>query len=171
MKRIFILLITIVFISCSKENHNNIIREINHTNLQLKNGIAYENNKPFTGKVIENDKNGLLFSETFYSNGKTNGEQKIYFDSGKVRLIINYKDGEQHGDEIEYWEADSAKIKMKRSYKNGQFHGDEIEYFENGKIFSKKTYKDGKLHGESVLYYDNGEIWTKDNYVNGIKQN
>src|ERR1051326_4096992 len=54
--------------------------------------ITYKN-RLIDGKVICKQDDGILLEEWNYKNGKLDGEQKEYFENGKIDKMQNYKDG------------------------------------------------------------------------------
>lgn len=66
---------------------------------------------------------GMLTRQCFYENGKIQGEQKRWFDTGELKSITQYDNGELHGQYISY-------------YQNGNYHY-KINY-DHGVIIGKK---------------------------------
>jgi uncharacterized protein len=77
--------------------------------------------------------------------GVIDGQETVYYPSGKIREVTEYKDGEKNG-----------------------IH---TENFPNGRKKSEETIKDGNLDGHAINYYSNGitesEGWTEDGKANG----
>ena len=65
-----------------------------------------------------------------------------WWDDGKIRYRINYKDGKAHG-LCKWW-------------------------FENGQLEYRINYKDGKLHGLGEKWYNEGELDYRINFKDGV---
>lgn len=83
-----------------------------------------------------------LFQEQNYVNGKLNGLQKVYFESGQI-----YTSGEMVDD-----------------YKNGEWHW----FYENGNISSKVSFIKDKKEGKQIMWSELGEKVKEEFYQNGI---
>lgn len=134
-----------------------------------KEGIIYLNNSstPFTGTfgiVIDNKiesyeqyKNGLLDGETawfsrttgkkifseFYSKGKLNGEQKTYYDNGKLKSIVKYINNRVNG--IVSYDI-NGKVLHQSNFENG--NGTWKFFWSNGKLSEEGKYTAGKKDGD-----------------------
>lgn len=159
-------------------------------NKVAKEGIIYLNKSstPFTGTfgiVIDNKiesyeqyKNGLLDGETawfsrttgkkifseFYSKGKLNGEQKTYYDNGKLKSIVKYVNDRVNG--IISYDI-NGKILHQSNFENG--NGTWKFFWSNGKLSEEGKYTAGRKDGiwkrysqngnlESTVIYDKGRI-------------
>lgn len=80
----------------------------------------------------------LDMTDTIYD-----GKRTFYYENGKVKNIVNYK--------------------------NNKKDGDYIEYFENSKIAVKGTFYNNKKSGVFVLNNKKGKIAGKEIWDNGIK--
>lgn len=93
------------------------------------------------------------------------GIYKTWYDNGKLREYITYKNGIKYGKHMYY-------------YDNGQLH--HKEYYINGKIcsFSKSYHKNGKLehirryigrhHELEKIWHENGQLALESNYRYGV---
>jgi antitoxin component YwqK of YwqJK toxin-antitoxin module len=120
--------------------------------------------------------------------GIFNGENVLYFKSGKTFIIQNYSSGKLHGEFLEYFE--SGNLKRKGYYLNGDLNGEWLNYNENGTLRSKLSYiKANKIetfysngseyfyfeccmdgysyNGVQKLYYENGQLEDVSNFKNG----
>lgn len=152
---LFFILLSLLFISCSKE-------EIPKSSLIIKDNLLYKrgSNVPFTGrekalvdnKIVEYDvKDGLKHGEFriftqdgkleiqgqidsnknvgkwqyFYANGEVESEGYFNYDRPDGKWVWNYPDG---------------KRKEEGSYRNGERIGMWYKYDNNGKIILEKNY-------------------------------
>lgn len=123
--------------------------------------------------------NGILQGEGYYSkiskiDGEIDfieeGEQKNYYESGKLREKWYKKNGEMHGEDIMYYE--NGNLMYQTYYENGKPNGKYTKYDSTGTIDRVFNYKHGILDGKQVQYApDNrAEIWKEDYFNNGLMQ-
>ena len=155
---------------------------------EVRDKIAYKegSNTPFTGvfgividgkiESYEQYKNGLLDGETayfskdkeikllseMYSKGKLNGPQKTYYENGKLKSIVYYKNDRVDGI-VEY--DKSGKLLHKSIFENGS--GDWKLYWSNGKVSEEGKYVSGRKDGVWKKYREDGSLDTILKYDNG----
>ena len=105
--------------------------------------IHEDDNWIFDGKSITYYETGEKKSEFNYANGKIEGLHKIYYKSGKLFAVTNYKNS------------------LRQSYNS---------FYESGVNYIKFTANDGLIEGDWIAYYESGAIEQKVEYVNGKKQ-
>lgn len=149
--------------------------------------IAYVNNTPFTGKLI--DENNKTLGEFKY--GYKNGLFTEYFTNGKIKFQGVYVLGKKDGTHTN-WNEDDNKIsennfsnglrnglslewypnntkKFEGSYLAGNKEGTFVEYYENGNQKSKIEYSKDFLNGENKNFYPNGNAKNSTIYISGLK--
>ena len=86
---ITLLIILIIFPACSKP------REIDKSKRHIRNNLIYciNEEKPFTGKIIEKYKNGQKQVEVEYKDGKLNGKTIKWHENGEIKSEEMYKNG------------------------------------------------------------------------------
>lgn len=155
---------------------------------EVRDKIAYKegSSTPFTGvfgividgkiESYEQYKNGLLDGETayfskdkeikllseMYSKGKLNGPQKTYYENGKLKSIVYYKNDRVDGI-VEY--DKSGKLLHKSIFENGS--GDWKLYWSNGKVSEEGKYVSGRKDGVWKKYREDGSLDTILKYDNG----
>lgn len=101
----------------------------------------------------------LLLIFLFLFSGSVYGEElevkSEYYDNGKIKSEIHYKNGKKDGLEILWYK--SGKKWIETHYKNGNLEGYFIEWDSSGKEVSVKHYKNG-LENESGDD-NNGGVW------------
>ena len=123
--------------------------------------------------------NGILQGEGYYSkiskiDGEIDfieeGEQKNYYESGKLREKWYKKNGDMHGEDIMYYE--NGNLMYQTYYENGKPNGKYTKYDSTGTIDRVFNYKHGILDGKQVQYApDNrAEIWKEDYFNNGLME-
>ena len=131
MKKIFYMIIIVLSLTACKE------RKEPHERGQFRNEKVYIINeeKPFTGSLVEEFENGQEASKMSYYNGVLDGEFIFYYEDGQIREKGRYK-----------------KYKIDGNFKS---------YYENGQLMEDISYRSGDLHGNYTLYYENGEVESK----------
>ena len=155
---------------------------------EVRDKIAYKegSSTPFTGvfgividdriESYEEYKDGLLDGETayfskdkevkllseMYSKGKLNGPQKTYYENGKLKSIVYYKNDRIDGI-VEY--DKSGKLLHKSIFENGS--GDWKLYWSNGKVSEEGKYVSGRKDGVWKKYREDGSLDTILKYDNG----
>lgn len=103
----------------------------------------------------------LSFKET-YKDGQLNGTKTIYYvpenvndRSEKVAKVMNYKNGKENGEVIEYF--DFGGIKSRSTYLDGQRHGLCVTNHTNGQPMIQERYKFGIRNGYSMAFDESGK--------------
>ena len=100
---------------------------------------------------------GKILKESYFSNDKKNGSEKIYYENGKISSIKNYKDGKANGEYIEYYT--DGQLKLKGSYKNGLRDGEFKTYLINSKSAGSILYKEGKQIKSTLTDYMKEDVF------------
>ena len=155
---------------------------------EIRDKIAYRegSNTPFTGvfgvviddkiESYEEYKDGLLDGETayftkdseikllsaMYSKGKMNGQQKTYYENGKLKSIVYYTNDRVEG--IVSYDK-NGKILHKSMFENGS--GDWKIYWSNGKVLEEGKYTSGRKDGVWKKYREDGNLDSILKYENG----
>lgn len=122
-----------------------------------KGGFMFYKNLPFSGEFINFDMyegGGHFYVKGIkFLNGLREGNWKYYSEKGILLRVFSYRNGMQHGEELDY--RPSGKLTEKVFYRNNSFiYG--IYYDVNGKIVKKKYNKeDGDF--ETWRFYPNGD--------------
>ncbi len=122
--------------------------------------------RTYTGKGSytkkEYDK-GILYKKEKYKNFKFDGEQVVYFKSGKIMEKELYKDGVKEKAEA-FFEDGSPRVI--RNFKNGRPHGKQIDYRSPGLLSSEEYYENGKKEGVFKIYSSSGKLYFLNTYKN-----
>ena len=166
MNKLYLLLLPLIVISCSKE----IPRE----QLVERDGLLYEINSqtPFEGNVTTLFENGQLKSKSSYKQGYQSGSFETYYENGQLQSKgkIN-KDGSMFGDYENY--HDNGQLESKGTFKedgSSLIDGEYVIYHENGTPSHTWRIQDGKTVGNSDYYFDNGQLEQRIVFKNGVRQ-
>ncbi len=95
-----------------------------------------------------------------------NGEAYIYYENGKVKEFIEYKDDKKNG-ELKYYYED-GKLSTHENYVLGNENGMFYNYNENEKLMREREFNDGVLDGiyREYAISAEGNSW-ETNYLYG----
>ena len=104
---------------------------------------------------------------------KKEGEMRYQYPSGKLKSIVNYKNGKKIGMSHTYYESGEKQYDI--PYVDGKKHGKVIWYYKSGKIYRETDYVKGKRTGWVRKYWEDGslksEIEMKNNcYATNLKE-
>jgi len=95
-----------------------------------KEGLKYYNSNPFTGVVYLNHKNGKVWKEAAYVDGKLQGVSKGYYESGQIWFEQEISNGQY--------------VYIKKWHENGQLKSE--QHYKKARVSSYKEWdKDGNL--------------------------
>ena len=100
-------------------------------------------------------------------NSSYSGYYVVYYSSGSVKAIKNFKNGKLEGDSFFY--SSVGTLEKIASYKNGSKTGSETEYYDNGSPKAYREYVNGVQNGLEYNYDDTGLLKTVFTYKYGAK--
>ncbi len=118
----------------------------------------------------------------FFSDGKTlkiegkvdaglpTGIWRVYYPDGKLKSVVNYKDGNVDGEAFFYYDKSPETKMAETTFDDDLLNGVYTEYWQNGAIKAELNYEDGKLYGKAKYYYPNGKIKIEGKYKKGEKK-
>jgi antitoxin component YwqK of YwqJK toxin-antitoxin module len=98
----------------------------------------------------------------------SDGIEETFFESGKIRSEIPYKDGKKEGTQKHYYE--NGRVRLSSPYKNGLIDGIEREYNEEGILIRETRYNDGEKRGVEKLCHPNGRVRSSIRYSKNEKR-
>lgn len=136
---------------------------------KLENGLldkeeVYKNGK--TVQTREYFENGKVKAEINYKDGKFDGLSKVCFPDGRAKVMIYFKNGRRDGSCRTY--NSEGKLLTDFNFKNGHQHGMQKSYDDLGKVLESVEYKDGKKDGIERKYYNDGRPKSAIGYKNGV---
>ncbi|HKK82408.1 MAG TPA: TonB family protein [Prolixibacteraceae bacterium] len=168
MKINYFLLFLLFFNALSAQNSQTYkvepAPEENHWHVKNFLGDTLNYRSEYFCKEVLNDSN--LF--TLYANGKLflDGDIVHYYNSGKEKVIIPYKQNKVDGVYKEFYP--SGKLKQKSTWKNNKRHGPLVLFREDGSKKVEANFSDGFKEGKEIIYYPNGNKKTLLNYTKGL---
>jgi len=105
---------------------------------------------------------GLLFLIVASCQSNNN---KSYWDNGKVKSELKYKDDKLDGESN--WFYENGKLQMSAEYEDNKLNGSMKRWHENGNLQSISYYKDNKLDSLFLTFSVNGVKIGSEYYVNG----
>jgi len=131
--------------------------------------IYPDTNKPYTGNldVINNDwgVNAVEINRD-YVDGVLHGDEKSYYQSGKLKSLGSFKHGLLDGIVTGYYE--DSTIQVRAIYDNGIKQGRVIHYYPNGTKQVETFYTDDKFDGVRSTWYENGKPMEVAPYSKGL---
>jgi antitoxin component YwqK of YwqJK toxin-antitoxin module len=116
--------------------------------------------------VISFTPDGVKKSHAFYNGkGELTGADTIFYPSGKVNQISQYKNGELNGPMLTYYLNGQKKWEVNMT--DGKNDGYYESYYMNGLPESEGWIKAGESQGEWVYYDAMGKLSSKNYYVDG----
>ena len=159
-----------------------------------KNGkfIFPNTNKPYTGNldVINNDWGvDAVEINRDYVDGVLHGDEKSYYQSGKLKSLGSFKHGLLDGIVTGYYEDGTIQVRaiydngikqgrvihyypngtkqVETFYTDDEFDGVRSTWFENGKLMELIPYSKGLVHGMVEIYYESGSVFEEVKYNYG----
>jgi antitoxin component YwqK of YwqJK toxin-antitoxin module/Tfp pilus assembly protein PilF len=133
-----------------------------------RNGAALSNSAMIDDvtSVINFSLSGVRRSHTYYDKkGDLSGPDTVFYPSGKIEQINNYKDNELNGLSVEFFPNGQKKSEVNMT--DGKEDGYVTTFYINGKPESEGWAQAGDFQGEWLFYDERGRLTTKEYYLNG----
>ncbi len=144
-------------------------------------GIDYEDRFIPAG-IPEDLRNGLKIDETHtfkvfrFNNGSFeysiednrgiwDGEYRLLYPGGSVRIQCYYKNGKVHGPSLFF--SEDGIVLVETWFIEGKRTGKSFHRYLSGAKQSTQNYLDGVWHGKQIFWYENGNEKTVMEYVHG----
>lgn len=122
------------------------------------------------GTVSKFYESGKIKAEINYKNNKREGKAKIYYENGKLSGEYNYKNNKLEGPYKAYDKDYFSDYYEEGTYRDGKQEGPFKQYYsDNKKIKMKGNFKNGKIDGTLKEYGRNGSIYYKAVFKDGVK--
>lgn len=87
---------------------------------------------------------------------KKEGEKRYKYPSGKLKSIVNFKNGKKVGNSETFYESGEKQYDI--PYVDGKKHGKVIWYYKSGKVYRETDYVKGKRTGWIRKYWEDGGL-------------
>ncbi|MCQ2973660.1 MAG: hypothetical protein MJ211_02475 [Bacteroidales bacterium] len=137
-----------------------------YRNGNMKSSITYKDNNQ-DGYVKLYYEDGTLSEEGIWKINKWVGEYKYFRPSGQIAYEWEFdEEGRRTGEQKYYYE--SGKLRISGYWENGKESGNQLEYYDSGRLRSESQWKDGITDGLMKEYYENGNLHAELVYNEGI---
>ena len=124
--------------------------------------------EPFTGTCETCHNNGILERKVNFVNGKQNGSDTTFYETGCKMVIRNHIQGVENGKWTFYHDTIVEIVAWEQNYFAGEKEGLQIFFTQKGDTTLMENYMAGVLHGIKKKYYPYSKIKTQVNYKNGL---
>jgi antitoxin component YwqK of YwqJK toxin-antitoxin module len=122
---------------------------------------------PYTGACETCHNNGLRENHIRFVNGKVNGIDTTYYESGCIRVIKEHVLGKEHGRWI-YFQDRTSQTSWIMNFLEGEKHGEHIYFSKRGDTTLWEHYYKGILDGKKTTYYDSSKVREVIYYKKGV---
>lgn len=152
--------------------------------------LSYAELKDHTASVLVYSPDGLKRAHhLFNQKGDLDGPDTLFYPSGKINQVNQYKAGQLNGPSVTYYLNGNKKSEINMTdgkqdgyytsfyvdgknetngwIKEGQYQGEWINYDETGKLSSKTYYLDGDMDGYREEYVATGQKLIEQKYHRG----
>lgn len=129
--------------------------------LENRNGIVYQGQMPFSGRVFELDDRQDTVAVYGFLNGKEHGPWKRFHANGKLEELRSFQEGVKTGTLARWWP--NGQLQFQCTFQRGEYEGPLKEWNESGQLVQEMHYRDGHEEGSQKMFYDNGKV--RSNYV------
>jgi len=182
-QNLFLVVIALVLISCTKENKGGSLAEeeskavittidtlskrllpdstVNKTqlNYDTKTSLWTLNDKIYSGYAVDFYEDGKPKEKIGILNGKKENESIYWYADGHYQQIAHYRNGKLHGEQ-KIWTPDSTHIMIAHlNYVSGKAHGAQTKWYETGELFAKLNLNMGKEEGLQQAFRKNGALY------------
>ena len=123
--------------------------------------------KPYTGNCESCNMNGMLARRIKFVDGKAEGIDTSFYESGCIQAIRNHFQGAQNGTWTYYYDS-TRQIAWEMNYYVGEKHGKHVYMKANGDTTKVEMYKNGLLDGVKKSYYKDSKIFKEVTYAQGV---
>jgi antitoxin component YwqK of YwqJK toxin-antitoxin module len=129
--------------------------------LNVKEGVMYYQNQPFSGWQYELYRSGDTAVLVPFFHGKEEGLACQWYPNGRLKEQRLYEKGEKEGNHKGWWENGNKSFEY--HFRKGFHEGNQKEWNESGTLAKDLNYKNGKEDGFQRLWRTDGKLMA--NYV------
>jgi len=112
--------------------------------------------KPFSGYMIQEERNHFIVYKLPIINGKENGLALAWYNTGEKLLQRFYVDGKREGAFTQWWP--NGKIRYLFNYKNDVYNGKQLVFFPDGKVRQESNFIMGDEEGLQRIWNQDGRL-------------
>lgn len=135
---------------------------VSRTNLILVSGrlclVGQEQERPFSGVMVEHAADGALRSRSAVENGLLHGLSQGWHTNGRLQVAEHFREGISHGVRTK-WYANGLKL-SEGEIVDGEFHGTFRRWSESGSLAKEIEFVRGRPHGTALAYFESGYVQT-----------
>ena len=120
--------------------------------------------KPFSGYMIQTEKDGKLVYELPIIEGKENGLAKGIYNTGEKLMERNFANGKREGIFKQWWPNGNYRYLF--TFKNDEYDGIQYVFFPDGKKRQVSNYILGELDGLQSIWDENEQLISNYTYKN-----
>ena len=162
MKRLMVAGLLLFVFACNSNKKQITIFPPNYNVLNIDTALKHNDNgyfyqgKPFSGYIIEQEKDGRVVYKLPIINGLENGLALAWYNTGEKLLERYFEEGKAEGLFKQWWPNGNYRYLF--NYKNDQFNGTQTVFFPNSKIRQKSNYQRGKEEGLQQTWDSIGQL-------------
>lgn len=137
--------------------------------ITYSNGMAYLDDKAFSGKVCSYHANGELHTMTSYREGSKDGMWEIFYADGQREKSGFTRQGKDDGLYRE-WYA-NGELKYEYHYDLGKKVDVWKSWYEDGTRYTERNFNNDELNGKVLVWDESGKLAKEYDYVNGRLMN
>ncbi|MFI5158301.1 MAG: tetratricopeptide repeat protein [Sphingobacteriales bacterium] len=128
--------------------------------------LSYAQMKDHTIDVVVYTSDGVKKAHRgFDQKGDIEGPDTLFYSSGKINQVNQYKSGQLNGPSVTYYVNGNKKSEINMS--NGKEDGHYVSFYADGKTETEGWMKEGQNEGECDNYDETGKLSSRSYYLNG----
>lgn len=112
-----------------------------------------------SGYIVMKLSNDSLVSRFGVVEGKKEGMSTVYFPSGKLRFLENYRNNKLHGEVKRWTEEFGYQLVALLNYKKGKLDGEQKKWYNTGELFKILHVNMGVEEGIQQAFRKNGKLY------------
>jgi antitoxin component YwqK of YwqJK toxin-antitoxin module len=122
---------------------------------------------PYTGRCETCHQNGILERRITFMNGKEDGADTTYYQTGCLMVMRNHILGIENGKWLFFYDSTNY-VAWEMNYLLGQKHGRQLFFSPRGDTTLEENYNNGVLNGVKKTYFRDAKLEKEVHYRKGI---
>jgi len=119
-------------------------------------GLWLYQGKPFSGFMVEEEKNHKVVYKLPILDGKENGMALGWYNSGEKLMERFFLNGKKEGQFKQWWP--NGNFRYLFNFKNDVYDGRQLVFFPDGSKREESNYYLGKLNGQQKVWNEDHEL-------------